>query len=400
MQEQDRKDGAADEGVPHGSPPAGLHQQATPGRAQSTTGSLKGLFSRGNHHPQVWWQAATGVAQRGWHFNRSAPVQKLSGQVVGYEVPLAGPSGAPVSPVLATTLLACIHAVEENGGWLAPFTVGQQAPAQQRGVPRTAGLTPEEWLLRYANGLGPGRYRQVARERAINAFLVDAPILGDPRLAALDEIGMPYVVLGSPEWPDRRFFVDVDDAAGFTLMVERLLTAGCDAGGVAHYGFTDDGTVVPGRRRQAVAAALGRTPDAVTRRTRHFAATDDEAEVARLTAWLRQHRPHAVVCDCDSMAALVARAADRAGQRIAATRQSAADLLLAGCDDAPVRRTARTPWMSLRHPSQSWASAAAELLVEAIRGLPPRHVLVSPILVAPPPMVSTNPARHRPPLPR
>jgi DNA-binding LacI/PurR family transcriptional regulator len=245
-------------------------------------------------------------------------------------------------------------------------------------------VSHQDWLSEYALGLAPEVYRRVFRIRHLKAFIVNDPRTADVRLKALDDDRVPYVVLGSPEHLESRSSVDIDDSAGFEAMTAKLLAAGCRRSGIAHYGFTDDGTLVPPRRRAGVARALGLREGAVPRLQRHYEATNDDQEVARLSAWLRDQKPQAVVCDSDVMAALVGRAASDCGRRVRSNLGEPAALLLAGCDDDPIREFFAERWMTLRQPAQLWARSAVQLLAEAISGTQPQQVLVSPVIVDPP----------------
>lgn len=354
------------------------------GRAHRSEHSVRSFFSRlATLSGEARRDIAVAVAAVGWR-----PAQRGHGPLanagVGYQVPRSW-SGMD-NPIFSETLVACLVELERAGGWLAPFMVDPEVSGyvHQQGRGPDPGVRHQDWLSEYALNLAPEVYRRMFRTRHLKAFIVNDPRTADVRLQVLDEDRIPYVVLGSPEHLQARFSADIDDAAGFEAMTAYMLAAGCRRSGIAHYGFTDDGTLVPPRRRAAVARALGLREEAVPRLQRHYEATNDEHEVDRLLRWLLDHEPQAVVCDSDIMAALVTRAAASCGRRIRSRLGEPGTLLLAGCDDAPIRHLLPERWMTLRQPSQLWARSAVQLLAEAMVGGHPRRALVPPTVVDPP----------------
>ncbi len=355
-------------------------------RAHRSEHSVRSFFSRpATLSAQARRDIAAAAAAVGWR-----PAQRGHGPLanagVGYQIPRSW-SGADNS-IFSAILIACLVELERAGGWLAPFMVDPEVLGYVHGqvLGPDPGIPHQDCLSDYALNLAPEVYRRVFRTRHLKAFIVNDPRTADARLKALDEDRVPYVVLGSPEHPQTRFSVDIDHVQGFEAMTAHLLAAGCRRSELAHYGFTDDGTLVPPRRRAAVARALGVREEAVPRLQRHYEATNDEHEIARLTRWLADQEPQAVVCDSDSMAALVARAAAGCGRRVRSRLGEPGALLLAGCDDAPIRQAQASTdrWMTLRQPAPLWARSTVQLLAEASSGVQPRHILVPPTVVDPP----------------
>jgi DNA-binding LacI/PurR family transcriptional regulator len=366
-----------------GRPKTEEHYEAIARAACTTPVVVRNFFSRpGKLGADTRRRVATAVAEYGWRpaTRRRGP---LSGATIGYEVPR---SWTAPNPIFAATFYACTLSVQRADGRVAPFVVDPQIRDYVHTAESSAdqGGAHEDWLFRYGRRLAPRAYDEAFRHQQLRGFLVDDPRGDDVRLSWLDQHHVPYVVLGTPDRPGGRFYADIDDAKGFETMVQRLLDAGCSAHRIGHYGFADDSTLVPARRRKAVARALGAERNRGLRRERPYQAADDSDEVKALVVWLKQHRPDAVVCDSDAMAALVAAAAPAAGRRVNTALEQPADILLAGCDDTLIRRNAGTPWMSLRQPASQWASAATDLLADAIRGRPPRAMLIEPEVVDPP----------------
>ncbi|MFD8494944.1 substrate-binding domain-containing protein [Amycolatopsis sp. NPDC059657] len=364
-------------GSGRGRPKTDEHYTAIAEQAHTTTNMVKNFFSRPSKlGAKTRRQIADVVADYGW---RPATHRRgtLAGKTIGYEVPRSWTSP---NPIFIATFYACTLAIQRQGGRVAPFVVDPAIPGYEH-------ENHEDWLFRFGRTIAPRAYQEVFSRQRVNAFVVDDPRVGDERLSWMDEDRIPYVVLGTPEHAERRFNTDINDAQGFKAMVGRLCAAGCSRHKVAHYGFAEDGTMVPGRRRSAVAQALGIRPEGVPRLDRPYQATDDLAEIERIAAWLRKRQPDAVVCDSDAFAMLVSAAAPRAGRRISLRLSDPRDpteLLLAGCDDLPARRTAESRWMTLRQPAGAWAEKVVELLANAIHGDPPRRILVEPEIVDPP----------------
>lgn len=71
-------------------------------------------------------------------------------------------------------------------------------------------------------------YRDIASRRAVDGVVVHSPMIGDARIALLDEIGMPFVVHGrtDPSGQAKHPWVDVNNTAAFAEATERLIGLG------------------------------------------------------------------------------------------------------------------------------------------------------------------------------
>jgi LacI family transcriptional regulator len=305
----------------------------------------------------------------------------LSGVRVGFEIPRVWSSDQRINPIYAMQLHALVSAVERLDGELSPFTVDPSIANYDKGVGTNRReaqngdvVAHQAWLREYATATAPEKYREVARLRRLRAFFISDPRVRDARIEALVADHVPFVLIGRPTEPGAYFCADIKDEDGFRQMCQKLKDAGCTR--IGHFGFSDDMTQTPTRRRQAVRAELGDRPTPI--HVKHYEDHSDEA-FAKLVSWLQANpRMQAVVCDSDDYAALLAQAAHLAGRRIALRLVEPQDLLLAGCDDAPVRIAAPIRWMTLSQPAVKWADAATALLVESLNGGQPRTDLVSP----------------------
>jgi DNA-binding LacI/PurR family transcriptional regulator len=310
---------------------------------------------------------------------------RLAGVKVGYEIPRVWSSDERVNPIFGMQTLALVSAVERLDGELSPFTVDPAIAnfKDGEGTNKREGtvgslVAHQAWLREYATAIAVESYREVARLRRLKAFFIDDPRDFDARIEGMLADHVPFVVIGRPYPPGPYFCADIDDVSGFEQMCRELQKIGCHQ--IGHFGFSDDTTQVPRRRRQAIRTAL--QGELVDTYPKHYENHDDDDTVVKLVNWLRKNpKMEAVVCDSDDYAALLARAVPLAERRVTRVLTAPEDLILAGCDDAPVRIASPVRWMTLRQPAAEWADAAATLLAESLDGGQPRTIRVPPQVV-------------------
>lgn len=193
-------------------------------------------------------------------------------------------------------------------------------------------------------------HRRWAAERRVDGVLLVDPGDGDPRLAALDEIGLPAVVAGgTPEMNG----VWSDDTASSGAIVDYLLAAGHRR--IARVSGPE-GMVHTAARNEAFAAASAD----VTIMAGDYTGKDG----ARLTRLLlaSEARPTAIVYDNDVMAVAGLGAAQQLGLAVPA------DLSIVACEDSPLCQAVRPPLTVLKRDIVAFGRQAARLLFERIEG--------------------------------
>lgn len=69
-------------------------------------------------------------------------------------------------------------------------------------------------------------YRQMAANASVDAVMVQAPTLDDPRVALLQELGLPFLVHGRTAAPENYSWLDVANARAFRRATDLLLDLG------------------------------------------------------------------------------------------------------------------------------------------------------------------------------
>ena len=227
-------------------------------------------------------------------------------------------------------------------------------------------------------------YHQFARESRVDGVFLTDLRTDDERPAALDRLGVPYVLVG-PVAPveGRPRPLGVDDEAGVRRAVRHLYALGHRR--IAHVAGAP-GYVHSDVRRHGWAAELrelGLTPDLVV------AADFSGASGARATHELLDlpQPPTAIVYGNDLMAiAGISVATDR-GIRVPD------DLSVVGFDDVPLAAYVVPPLTTVRQEVLEWGRACARTLVSVVEGREPEEPSLPPgeFVVR----GSTGPARHR-----
>ncbi len=350
------------------------------------------------------------------HLPRLRRGHQLAGKTVFYELPrtwafdgeasVAGLDHTVIGNNIFTALLVALSRSAGLAGARLEVVVNAADLAWPTGLPTSRAIA--EGRRRWAGAVAGHQYEQLlARTRGpVGGFVLVDPDETDDRETWLRAHGVPHVTLGRPtrDLSDCTY-VDIDDELGFRRVIAELLGRGVPADRVGHLRILDDQTGPPGRRRRAVLEALGRSEeqllaappratrgggiDPITFQIDQHDLVDEEQLNDRLGTWIHENEWVAVVADCDFYAALAYRAAEDRGLRIS-SHPGPARLVLAACDNAPIRNMAVHPWMTLAQPVMAWSAAAFDVLAQQARLSPAgrqeyaAHRLIEPQVVLEP----------------
>ncbi len=199
-------------------------------------------------------------------------------------------------------------------------------------------------------------HRRWAAERRVDGVLLIDPCTDDPRLPALDEIGLPSVMVGGTR---EMRGVWADDAAAIAEVTGYLTAVGhrriariSGPEGMVHTVIRD--------------AAFRRAPAEVTVVRGDYTG----AAGVRLTRDLlgRADRPTAILYDNDVMAVAGLGAAREAGLAVPA------DLSVVAFEDSPLCQVVGPPLTVVKRDIVDFGARAARLLLEIVEGGTPRSV--------------------------
>lgn len=221
---------------------------------------------------------------------------------------------------------------------------------------------------------------QLFRAGGVDGFVLYGIDHGDPRPAALRELGAPFAAFGRTDQDSEHCWVDVDNAAGVADAVDHLAR-----GGHSRIGFVGwpQGSGVGDRRAEGWRTALARHGLLAESQRLDVRGTDSIEEGIRLGRRLLDldEPPTAVVAATDTLAVGVMQAAQARGRAIGR------DLALVGFDDTPSARVLGLS--SVRQPVEAVGRAIIEMLLERLPGTPrqtdtppgPAGRLLAPTLV-------------------
>lgn len=202
-----------------------------------------------------------------------------------------------------------------------------------------------------------------AQHRVDGVLLVDLHV-EDPRVPALEELGLPAVVVGAPEGSGSLPSVSTDEAASARTVVEYF--AGLGHRRIGH--VTGMSELWHTRLRCEALAAAARAAGIEA----FSVAADYTAEAgARATRSLleRAERPTAVIYDNDLMAVSGLGEAQR--MKVSVPGQ----LSIAAWDDSVLCRLVNPPLSALTHDVAAYGAHAARALLERAAGGDPGHRL-------------------------
>ncbi|MBR7839677.1 LacI family DNA-binding transcriptional regulator [Actinospica durhamensis] len=200
-----------------------------------------------------------------------------------------------------------------------------------------------------------------AQRRVDGVLLVDLHV-HDPRVAALEELGLPAVVVGAPEGSGTLPAVFTDEAANAQVIVEHL----------AELGHTRIGHVTGMAElwhTRLRAAALARAAGQAGIETESVAAdyTAEAGAQATRTLLGRASRPTAVVYDNDLMAVSGLGEAQRMGLEVPG------QLAIAAWYDSVLCHLVNPPLTALSTDVGAYGARAARALIERTAGGDPGH---------------------------
>jgi len=259
------------------------------------------------------------------------------------------------------------------------FIAGVERTLSDRGQALVLQVVPEsEEEAGYRRLAGTGRVDGV--------FLLDLRV-DDPRMALLEELGLPAVSIARPDVPSGFPAVLVDDRPGIAAAVEHLAGLGhrhiAHVAGPAHF-------LHGSRRRRAFEDALAEAglPAGPVVEADFSAAGGAAATRALLGA---DNRPTAIVYSNDLMAI--------AGLSVAVEHGVAvpADLSVTGFDNTALAAYVTPPLTSVRTDPYLWGRKAAEALLDLIDGgtvddvaVPAAQLVIRASTAPPPPAVRTE----------
>ena len=233
-------------------------------------------------------------------------------------------------------------------------------------------------------------YRELATKGAVDGLIVHAPRTGDPRIALLKEVGLPFAVHGRTSVDDGGYdWVDVNNRRAFQRATEFLLDLGHRRIGLVNGIESLD---FAARRREGHLRALrtrGVAPDEALMASDEMTENYGYRATARMLA--DPDPPTAFLAASIIIALGVRRAIEETGLRMGR------DISIVTFDDdlAYLRNGPDIPiFTSLRASVRDMGREAAQMVLDRIadRTLPARQVLIEADLVV---GQSTGPARVR-----
>ena len=210
----------------------------------------------------------------------------------------------------------------------------------------------------------------------VDGFVLAPVQPGDPRVARLLELEIPFVAFGRTQVDLDVPRVGVDDAHGIALAVTHLVERGHRRIGFMTWpDALPDANHAEGYRRALAAAGI--VPDERWSVAAQNTPEDGFRAAQQLLALPAEIRPTAIACASDTLAAGVMRYA--AGAGIAVGR----DLAVTGYGDLPAAALLTPPLTSVRAPLDMIAEWLVALLLDRLYGTAEyeRHLLLEPSLV-------------------
>ena len=231
---------------------------------------------------------------------------------------------------------------------------------------------------------------QLFRTGGVDGFVLYGIDYGDPRPAALRELGAQFTAFGRTGHDSEHCWVDVDNTVGVADAVDHLVERGHRRIGFVGW---PEGSGVGDRRAEGWRTALDRHGLLTECQDCDVRGTDSIEEGTRLGRYLldRDEPPTAVVAATDTLAVGVIRSARPRGLSVGR------DLALVGFDDTPTAHVLGLS--SVRQPIEAVGRAIVEMLLERLPGTPrqtepppgPKGRLLVPTLVVRDSSVATFP---------
>ncbi|HJG50952.1 regulatory protein, LacI [Brachybacterium faecium] len=223
-------------------------------------------------------------------------------------------------------------------------------------------------------------FRRWLAQRRVDGVVVVDLRQDDPRIPALEELGLPALVIGGPGHHGALPSVYVDDAHATRLLVDHLGERGHRS--IARVAGNEDFLHILVRDRAFTerCTELGITPVV---QDAGFGTRGAGIATAELLA--REDAPHAIIFDSDEMALAGIHVVEEAGLRIPE------DIAIASYEDSALTRTHRPPITSIGRSAIEYGRVAAARLLEVIEDsrdgraaaakTPPESRAIEPVLV-------------------
>ncbi|MCV2395680.1 LacI family transcriptional regulator [Actinotalea sp. M2MS4P-6] len=182
--------------------------------------------------------------------------------------------------------------------------------------------------------------------------------LDDPRPRVLVDAGVPYALFGRALDPDIQGWIDIDNAAAMTPLVDHLVERGYRTFGYVTY---DDDAYWTQERWEGATARLAHHGLAIDPR---WLLRGTEAEIRENVApvLLGPDRPEAIICESDALAEIV---------HVMATRQGllpGRDVAITGFDAVPMRFELEPSLTSVAIPVREVADAVVRQVLDEVDG--------------------------------
>ncbi|GGM40755.1 LacI family DNA-binding transcriptional regulator [Dactylosporangium sucinum] len=225
-------------------------------------------------------------------------------------------------------------------------------------------------------------YRRWFSEGRVDGVLVCDVRTGDPRIAVLEELGLPAVVIGPPDVSGRLPSAWSDDAQSMVEAVEYLAALGhrrvARVGGIPELAHT----AIRTRAFTEVCARLS-LAEAVTAPTDYSGESGARATRRLLTATTR---PTAIIYDNDVMAVAGLTVAHELGIAVPS------ELSIVAWDDSPICRLLHPSLTALTRDIGGYGVAAARMLLAAVAGAPVESAHGAPAHLTPRGSTARHPA--------
>lgn len=237
-----------------------------------------------------------------------------------------------------------------------PFTVGllhALIPSAARHDKRVLVFTHEEGR--------PEEFRATATSGLVDGFILSDATAGDVRAQMLQELDIPFVVMGRPDTVEPVNALDIDNAAAMHQAVDHVVDKGCrdiayvGYGGSAHWNVD---------RKRGVREALSDRGLGLPRH-RTLSSTSLKSIRSRLADFLTHNGvPDAVITSSDSIAVSVVAIASMLGIRVGK------ELAVTGFDDGPLATMVSPEITSVAVPVEPIANQLLDMLELALSGQP------------------------------
>lgn len=254
------------------------------------------------------------------------------------------------------TGLIGFHMVRQHLDASNPFTVGllhALIPAAAHHDRRVLVFTHEEDR--------PEEFRSTAASGLVDGFILSDSTVGDPRPPVLQELGVPFVVMGHQGSTTPVPGLDIDNAAAMRSAVDHVLDQGCRDIAYVTYAGSEHWYLERKRGAREALAARGLTLP----RHRQLSGGSLPAIRRRMGDFLTTHGvPDAVVTTSDSLAVAAVASASALGIRVGH------ELAVTGFDDGPLATMVSPEITSVAVPLEPIAERLLDLLELALAGEP------------------------------